>query len=211
MRSPSPVPRLGLLAALVSCALVSCVLLAGCGGSSAAVGPRPSPTATPKAPTPLAGFSLYRSPDGVYALAFPVGWASAAENGSEGGLTVKNGVSFISPDKAANLQLQPLNQSVAAGDYGVFVQSLAISLGASAYAPGKADPIVTTSATIGAHTWTELDGSMTLAGKSYRVKQFGTPHDGATVLVIAIALSGSFQRFYDADFRPMLASITFFT
>ncbi len=207
MRSPSLASRLGLLAAVALC-----VLLAGCGGSSSslAAGPKPSPTATPKQPTQPVGFSLYLSPDGLYALTYPDGWALTAENGAEGGLTVKNGVSFISPDKAGNLQLQPLNQSVAAGDYGVFVQSLAVSLGASNYSPGKADPIITTSTTIGAHTWTELDGSMTLAGKTYTIKQFGTPHDGATTLVIAIALSGSFARLYAADFKPMLASITFF-
>lgn len=208
MRPPSLATRRGLLAAVALC-----VLLAGCGGSSSVSGtptPKPSPTATPRRPAPPAGFSLYLSPDGVYAMAYPDGWVSAAENGEEGGVTVTNGVSFISADKSGNLQVQPLNKSVAAGDYGVFVQSLAESLGASTYAPAKADPIVTTNTTIGAHAWTELDGSMTLGGKNYVIKQFGTAHDGATVLVIAIALSGSFQHLFTAAFKPMLASITFF-
>ncbi len=207
MRSVWRAPRGGRFVAFVAVAI--CVLLAGCGGSTAA-GPKPSPSATPPPPMIPAGFVLFTSPDHVYAMVYPQGWSSAAENGTEGGLTVKNGVSFISPDKRGNLQVQPLNKSIAAADYGVFVQSLAASLGASSFSPGKADAIVTKSITIGAHTWTELDGKMTLAGKNYTIKQFGTPHDGATVLVVAIALSDAFQQLYDAAFKPMIASITFF-
>jgi hypothetical protein len=194
-------------------ALILGLLLAGCGGSSSASGtptPKQSPTATPHPPTPATGFSLYTSTDGVYALTYPSNWSGVEENGAESGLTVQHGVSFISPQKTDNLQLQPLNQSVAAADYGTFVQGFAVALGATNVSPGKADPIVTKTTPIGAFNWTELDGSLTLGGKDYTIRQFGTPHHGATVLVIALAPTATFSQLYNDAFKPMLASITFF-
>ena len=189
-------------------ALVLCVLLlGGCGGSSGAAAPKPTATATPLAPTPAAGFALYKRPDGVYAVEYPTSWTSTPSNKSP----VVNGVSFISPDKKAFFFLLPLSESVATDDYAVFLDEFAASLKATNVSPSSAIAAPSPSfTTIGARTWNELDGTMTIAGTAYSMNQYGVDHDGKTVLVVAIAPAASMSQTFGGNFKPMLVSLTFF-
>ena len=189
---------------LVAVAL-GALLLAGCGDSSGA-GRVGTPTATPSAPTPGPSFALYKSPDGVYAVTYPMGWTSTPLNASP----VVHGVSFAAPDEHEYFYVLPLNQSLPTADYANFIQNFAEAKQATNISPAVGDEFTTSTTTIGAHTWTELDGGMTLGGTGYALREYGTPHGGGTVLVLTAAPAADAQQTFNSTFRPMLASLTFF-
>jgi hypothetical protein len=181
------------------------LLLAGCGDASGA-GRVGTPTATPSAPRPGPGFALYKSPDGVYAVTYPMGWTSTPLDASP----VVHGVAFASPDEHEYFYVLPLNQSLPTADYANFIQNFAEAKQATDISPAVGDEFTTSTTSSGAHSWTELDGGMTLGGTAYALREYGTPHGGGTALVLTAAPTAGAQQTLNSIFRPMLASLTFF-
>jgi len=183
---------------------ISLLALAACSGAPATQSSsttHPTPTATTAAEvapthTPIAGFTVYASPDHTYQIAYPGGWQQQTADGNPGksGFTGPSGQYFEVTDNASKPGGDPAQLIT---DYCQAVQ------------PGQADG--------------QVKGTpVVLDGQAWLKAQCGAEAQPSTILIVEVVTykgavyqidysspAATFQADFDAYYSPMEQSFQF--
>ncbi len=167
--------------------------------------PTSPPTATPT-PTPPAGYSYFIATDRSYRIAYPVGWVPLEQTAN--GVT---GLIIASDLNATNIFLVfPSPQKVQPSQYQAFLTQVLNSLPIKNQVADVKLSSTTTTATLGANTWTSDTGTLTLQGKPYSGTVLGTDWKTGTFLAVYAAPTATFTATEQQYFTTMATSLTIF-